>query len=347
MRWRDIAEARQPRPPKTLPELNRAIAATGVTVDRRLGGGLWVETNGDGADLAAAMPHITTFADASRTLLAATVDRDKPERAEAFQAAGFVRDGKTSSDDAKYLRLYRTPKSAASRPQSVVEQQPNKQWLYHGTSLRDAAWNILRRGLQPRSDTGVSASGHGWTTPIEGSVYLTKNLERAVRYAIKTPNGNGSRTSEGFVFVIDPDTIKPSDMHPDEDEVAQFLTSHTRVPWDFDIGARNAAKAEFISRSPAEDQAADREVWQFIRAATGDRGQQFIRKPTGSLCALVGKMALQNMPEWMQHRIIQSGENVAVRGGVMPVEGWRIDTRLTQRALAFDASNFFELAERL
>jgi hypothetical protein len=219
--------------------------------------------------------------------------------------------------------------------------------LYHGTKTQTAAEVILRDGIRP----GVTTPGkRGLAVPVVGKVYLTTSIEYACIYAIggvfmghdffsARPEKLERDGRYGFVFVVNGEDL--ADVQPDEDSVGEFVMKHTDRSFDSSyVGWRYAFRPDGI-----EDQR-KRMVWHNIRH--GMTSLQFKKAVDGEVAyqAAGGKRALRSLPDQDKMDLIRWGAHIAHEGIIRSVEAWRID-KMRTREIARDASNFFEIAERV
>lgn len=205
--------------------------------------------------------------------------------------------------------------------------------FYHGTPTKEKAYKIVAGGIQPGCHVDATA-----LTPAEGVVYVTKDLAYAVIYALggallgyETPDNLVREYGRyGYVFAIPGDQIGVVD--PDEDSIGEMIYNK-EPPW---------------LREIAED------VLQGVETAfPGDyyEGQGYlllnlVDDGEYAAWAEAGKILIRHLSEDEVIDLIEAGAHIAHHGSLCPSEAWRIDRRRSQE-LSEDASNFFEIAERI
>lgn len=191
--------------------------------------------------------------------------------------------------------------------------------LYHGTSVRSAAEDILRNGLVPPN---LSGRANTFMRPMSGKVYLTPSLRYGIIYSLggdvlghELPKGFADKEPFGYLFEIqDADPMK---MQPDEDSVGEAIYEN-KFPWLNHIAERLVATSRL-------QRLMDGEYAYF---------------------ASVGKQLMPWLTDWQKRELIESGSHIAHDGTVTPSRGWRIDKTKSKELLP-DGSNFFDLAERI
>lgn len=235
----------------------------------------------------------------------------------------------------------------------IPAEELRSQIYYHGTGNTKLAESILQNGLQPGNTTG-KARGH--LTPVSGAVYLTDNLRYAVIYALggdmlghQGEEGNQSLIARSggdpfcYVFVIPGNRLQK--VQPDEDSVGEA------VQYAYDIVEKAAKGKPYYGDSRlyqallADPVRARQFLYLGKRAMTPKQYRETVQ---GFIAyhAAGGKRVLKMMPEWMKSWLIQNGSHTAHFGLIEPTECWRFDRRLNPQ-LQRDASNFFDLAERI
>lgn len=217
---------------------------------------------------------------------------------------------------------------------------------YHGTARSDAAESIMRTGIQP----GAIQQGRGRLDPVAGKVYVTPSIEYACIYALGGV-GMGVKMSDGwinkngpygYVFVIDGNDL--GDVQPDEDSIGDWLMKNTVDGWD--NSTKPWRRLPRVFKPSGEEDDRKREVWHNIRYSFTDK--QFADAVEGLIAAQAagGKRALKRLSDRDKLDLIRWGAHIAHHGPIKPIECWRIDKRRSQE-IARDASNFFEIAEKV
>jgi hypothetical protein len=235
------------------------------------------------------------------------------------------------------------------RYHEIINEMPmptpemREQRYYHGTSKTSAAESILVNGLK-----GAEVQGRGQLAPVKGRVYMTPSIEYATIYALggvmmghEYFGRDLDAEPYGYVFVISGDVL--GDVQPDEDSIGEFVSKHTE--WTKDSrGVRTGFGFKHDREDPENSQKAA--VWyalekamtpkQFRDAAEGYTAQQ----------AAGGKRALKKLTDAQKMLLLKWGAHLAADGIIKPSECWRIEKKRCIE-LAKDASNFFEIAERI
>lgn len=193
------------------------------------------------------------------------------------------------------------------------------QVLYHGTSSSKAAEEILASGIRP----GDLEGRKNWLTPVPGRVYLTPSLKYAVIYALGGVMMGHDVPAEWFVkegpsgYVFEVPAGDLQDAQPDEDSVGEAVYEK-KFAW------LNYLAERVVAPSRLE------KVY----------GGEYI------YFASVGKQLMRHLSDGQKRVLMDAGANVAHKGAIKPIRAWKFDKRKSKQ-LAGDASNFFELAERV
>lgn len=202
---------------------------------------------------------------------------------------------------------------------------------YHGTPRKANAESIMINGIKSPD----LADRHGYLRPVEGKVYITRDLAYAQVYALGgdfaghdvNPVFKGLG-QYGYIFVIDGKQLK--DIQPDEDSVGE-LVYEENIEW-LDELAQDILKYEKY-----DDFGQDLGYRNLYDAIIGGEYDAW---------AAGGKVLLDHMTDWQKLDLLDFGAHVAHTGKIIPKETWRIDRKKTPD-LAKDGSNFFDLAERI
>jgi hypothetical protein len=233
------------------------------------------------------------------------------------------------------------------RYHEIIEMAPSPEVkampLYHGTKTEEAARNILANGIQP----GALTQGRGHLAPVAGKVYLTPSIEYATIYALGGVWMTHAMRPEllkgsqfGYVFVVDGNAL--TDIQPDEDSVGEFIGKHSERK-------RNPITGRYIGwdfRSDGVDDQAKRMVYHNIKHSMTPR--QYEASCEGFIAAQAagGKRALKRLSNEDKANLVKWGAHIAHDGAIHPVACWKID-KMRSAEIAKDASNFFDIAERV
>lgn len=200
---------------------------------------------------------------------------------------------------------------------------------YHGTSERSGL-EILKHGIQPGDlvmPEKFLSSRQPNLNPRLGKVYITPDLKYAQIYAIGGDIAGStykSREAFGYLFVIDGQEL--SDIEPDEDSIGELLWAQLVKP---DPENKFLARWLVISREHLTPH-----QWKEFKEG------EFVMQ------AHLGKKLLKFMPDSDKLAFINLGAHIANTGKLWYKEAWKVD--LTKiKDLKKDASNFFEVAERI
>lgn len=202
---------------------------------------------------------------------------------------------------------------------------------YHGTPRKANAESIMANGIKAPD----LATRDGYLRPVEGKVYITRDLAYAQVYAlggdfagnVVSPVFKGLG-QYGYVFVIDGKELK--DIQPDEDSVGEMIYNE-EIEW-LDELAQDILKYEEY-----DDFGQDLGYGNLYDAIMGGEYDAW---------AAGGKVLVAEMSDDQKLYLIDYDAHVAHTGNLIPKETWRIDRSKTP-GLKKDGSNFFELAERI
>jgi len=215
---------------------------------------------------------------------------------------------------------------------------------FHGTQTLAAANAILRDdvikpGVEPQAKRTKAS---GWQTPVAGKTYVTASLEYATIYALgghfmgyKPPSWIKTDLT-GFLFVVDGAELV--DVQPDEDSIGAMLSARNSIL----IQRANPHLTPYEIKDPAApdwlDVLARRYVSNgvYLRAVHGESVWQ----------TRAGHTLLRRLTDAQKLELIELGAHVAHTGPLRFSQAWKIDKRRSAE-LAQDASNFFEIAERV
>lgn len=216
-----------------------------------------------------------------------------------------------------------------------TESHKTSVW-YHGCDDEKLAKSILQNGIQPPDLT----NRRGKLRPVSGKVYITRSLETGVVYAIggsflghNAPDSWKNKERRfGYLFVIDGQQLK--DIQPDEDGIGEIL---------YDLMNNNM---------PGHSQYKydSQQLWWLL-----DKARRFLTSKQYSAVkryddyadlAVAGKKLIPHMSETDMLSLIDAGCHVAHSGALIPKEVWKID-KTRSLEISKDASNFFEIAERV
>lgn len=241
--------------------------------------------------------------------------------------------------DPKYTMRYHEIINEMPMPTPEMRSQR----YYHGTKTTAAAEGILANGLK-----GVEIQGRGKLDPVAGRVYMTPSIEYATIYALggvmmghEYFGRDLAAEPYGYVFVISGDVL--GDVQPDEDSIGEFVSSHTE--WKLDE-RRIRRGFDFKHDRNDPENAQKAAVWYAIKAAMTPK--QFDDAAEGYVAqqASGGKRALKKLTDAQKMLLLKWGAHLAADGVVKPSECWRIEKKRCIE-LKKDASNFFEIAERV
>lgn len=200
--------------------------------------------------------------------------------------------------------------------------------LFHGTCRPSAVSAILASMvIEPQDSEALGYKKRGVQTPLPGRSYFTPSLEYAVVYAIggyfmgHEPPPSFSYPRYGYVFAVDARDLR--DVLPDEDIVGELAAAAVEDRLDKPYAAELASLARGVL-TPLQLKKLKFDMNDQIRA---------------------GKKLLKHMFPWMIKAI--SAESHVSSVGPVPVrEAWCFE-RARCRELLKDASNFFDLADRV
>tara|TARA_B100002019_G_scaffold247516_1_gene225953 strand:+ start:362 stop:1054 length:693 start_codon:yes stop_codon:yes gene_type:complete len=202
---------------------------------------------------------------------------------------------------------------------------------YHGTPTKANAEDIMINGIKAPD----LSSREGYLRPVEGKVYLTRDLAYAQIYALggdlagkNVPDSFKGYGQYGYVFVVDGKQLK--DIQPDEDSVGE-LVYNEEIDW-LDELAKDILKYEEY-----DDFGQDLGYRNLYDAIIGGEYDAW---------AAGGKILLDEMSDDQKLNLLDYGAHVAHTGNLIPKETWRIERNKTPE-LQKDGSNFFDLAERI
>lgn len=204
----------------------------------------------------------------------------------------------------------------------MIDDELKAKTYYHGTSIEKNGLNILNKGIQPPDLTNRK----GKLKPVEGKVYITSELRKAVIYTIGGDIMGSDNDSflkrwvekdgqYGYLFVIDGQDLR--DSQPDEDEIGKLI--HSGEPaWLVDM-----AKLHLTDR-------------KFKKVKEGEYVEW----------AVAGKKLLKVLSDARKLELMKLCYNMAHDGALIPKEVWKFDKNNIPM-LKKDGSNFFDLAEKV
>jgi hypothetical protein len=208
--------------------------------------------------------------------------------------------------------------------------------LYHGTSREHEGNQIVSDGALKPGD--LFEKRKGYLAPVPGHVYLAQNLKYAVIYTIggdmlgmEIPSMK-MRDRYGYLFVVSGADVR--DEQPDEDSIGELIYN----------GAEEIRK---LGGQPNESHECP--WWLMDRARRYLTPNQYAKVVSGEYIywANAGKKLVKTMsPEEKRFIIDKFGVHVATKGEIPFRSAWRFD-KAKNPDLKTDASNFFELAERV
>ena len=239
---------------------------------------------------------------------------------------------------------------------------------YHGTALWRDAQSIIANGLKPPEISTTKTRTN--LAPQKGYVYLTPNLRYAIGYAIgfrmmendrlklRIPyEGNEQKfkwvTKEhgryGFVFKVNASTIQ-KDLQPDEDVVGT-LFSAAMFKNNIHFYLEDFLPKNVLDAAKTDQQKFDLFIAYVKKVVSEATIKKLINEYQNSdqmisWASKVGKIALRKMPLEMKLWLVKIGCHVGHAGILIPDECWKFD-RTKFGWLEPDASNFFELADRI
>jgi len=204
-----------------------------------------------------------------------------------------------------------------------------KSW--HGTPDENSCAQISReRVLRPLADPYDKYKG-GIATPMEGRVYVSKDPNYALIYALggdmagsASPPIRGSRY--GCLFEVEvPDD---ADIVIDEDELGE-LAAEEQIAWLSKLAQEVSSGKMYGPRSFRQS------LW---RAAKDGDYNAWIR---------LGHLLHKALRPPNMRRLLEYAKNYAVLGPVRVVHGYCIDKRLTSRMRRGDIGSTLEISELL
>lgn len=204
-------------------------------------------------------------------------------------------------------------------------------FFYHGTNSESKALKILQEGICPDlSET------QGLARPVDGHIYLAKNLKEAIPYLLggamaghELPKEWINQSKYGYIFVVA--ETKLEEYQPDEDQVGQAI-SDNKFNW--------VDKYEsFLENHPPLDE--EEEEHQFHHNLL-----QQVRDGEYAAWIKAGHLLLPQLSSKEKKDIIEYYGNIAHKGVLIPDEAWQFDKTLSN-LLEEDGSNFFQLAKRV
>jgi len=214
---------------------------------------------------------------------------------------------------------------------------------YHGTKTEEQAMGLWESGIKPDLwETNPDYDGSTLARPIEGRVYVTKNLGYALHYALGAAMA-GSDTpynkkliekhgQYGYMAVIPGSELK--EVHADEDQIGEAVHDafkYKSMKWLQELAADHL-DVDF------EEESDDGPIANNLLDQVKD----------GNYDAYIaaGKILMDELTPEMHLEIIREYGNIAHEGSLMPSELWQIDRNLIPD-LAKDGSNFFDLAVKI
>jgi hypothetical protein len=213
------------------------------------------------------------------------------------------------------------------------------QVYYHGTKTTKAANMLWRDGIKP----DLSRHHDDLGRPIEGRVYITRNIAFALHYALGAAVA-GTESKEfiarlikehgkwGYIAVIPGRRLK--DIHADEDQIGQAAhdaLTEGKLPWLKKLAEKHL-DVEDARLSEYQDEPLI--VLEQVKEGNYDAW------------ILAGKILMDYLSPEEHLAIIDLYGNIAHEGVLRPTELWRIDRELIPQ-LKPDGSNFFALAEKI
>ena len=202
---------------------------------------------------------------------------------------------------------------------------------YHGTPRKESAESIMANGIKAPN----LSNREGYLRPVEGKIYLTRDLSYAQIYALggdlagqNVPDAFKGYGQYGYIFVIDGTQLK--DIQPDEDSVGE-LVYNEEIEWLDDMAQ------EFLRFEEYDDFGQDLGYRNLYDAIMGGEYDAW---------AAGGKILLDEMSDDQKLYLLDFDVHVAHTGKLEPKETWKID-RNKASDLEKDGSNFFDIAERI
>jgi len=204
-----------------------------------------------------------------------------------------------------------------------------KDVYYHGTDTKAKADKIWREGIKPDL-----ADYEGLGRPIEGRVYITRNLDYAIPYALGANMAGEDLHSHytkkygpaGYVFVIPGAELH--DVHPDEDQVGQAVYEQA-FKWLDEM-----AEEYLVPEPPTPD----------LEDFYENLHQQVVQSGDIDSFILAGKELMPHLSDKQRIQIIKKYGNIAHEGPLRPSQMWSIE-RSRCKDLERDGSNFFDVAQ--
>lgn len=222
--------------------------------------------------------------------------------------------------------------------------------FYHGTNKKENAIGILDKGyLDPTSTDLKYGDRNPVSKPITDRVYVTKNLEYAVIYALggvymgselDQSRYEGSRY--GYVFTIE-DKDFSDDILADEDCIGEIIAHCYMLKNDnesymkaYDIGVDDLRSPQLIKL-----------IRLFEKYSTDIQYKKFTSGNTDYIDYIrIGKKLNKYIDKDLTNFLIKSGAHVAHKGRLPILECYEFDKSRCSE-LKKDGSNFLQLSKKV
>lgn len=232
----------------------------------------------------------------------------------------------------KWRRRRKCPKAESvheilSNIRSLMEEPPPRDvetqatW-YHGSPKFENAMHAFVDGIKPHDIKTLKDDD--LIEPRAGVVYLTKRLDYAIRYCVRTwfgqpPSERSLQKWGRYAGLLVVPGSALTEVEPDEDDIGMALMDEPeRFPW-----LRELAKKHL-----------DPKLYEKVMG--GDI----------SYLAMAGKQLVGKLSQEQMYQIMDRYPQAAAKGVIKPSELWRFDRNLMPQ-LKEDGSNFFELAKKI
>lgn len=215
---------------------------------------------------------------------------------------------------------------------AIPTEEHKKQVYYHGTSTLSAGKSIIEHGITPPD----LSDRKGKLKPIDGKVYLTKNLRYAIIYCLGHADiGNDAEYDKnldgderyGWIFKIDGNSL--IDIQPDEDSIGEILYDLLNNKNTHNYNLNNLEWLKYSAESRLTP-------IQLRKVKNYDDYADF---------AVAGKKLVKFMTDNNKLQLINQGAHIAHTGKIIPTEAWLFDKRDNPK-LNKDGSNFFYIAKK-
>ncbi len=201
--------------------------------------------------------------------------------------------------------------------------------LFHGTRSEKAGEAILRQGyVVARKHRGPRSI----TTPVEGRVYVTRDVPTAMGYvlwstaAFGDPGSHPDTSSGRYGYLFEVELDADADVNLDEDELGRRAANGEPI-WLYRLAKKLAKGVAYVN---------DPDALLFDAVDDGE-GEAEIQ---------LGHLLLRHLDDDQMRKLFREGERFAVEGRARVVRAWRVD-KLLHGEMVYEEAELLAMLEEV